>query len=277
VIRICYSSELQPGLHGHAERHGCVTFVYLLPGLTPQQRGAALRRMRQQGRMGICPRLPVAQLAAALLADRVRTVFGQAGAIVRVHPAGSTLPVMAVSVAITSFLVLSALSVHIVHLPPQAAGGNGNGEIGRVSGGETVQPLPTPSTDQSAAPSGGRQAVARSTARPGLVPTSGSEPPSGIAPTPGGVPPTSPIIGPGGRSPGPGSGQSTPPNPVGTPSPGGSSLTTVAQTSPPPRDPAPVATVTSTPTAAPTPKPTPTSSSSGVCVDIGSLGICVGL
>jgi hypothetical protein len=283
VIRIRYSNELGPGLHGRVERRGRDTFIYLLPGLTPQQRQAALRRMRQQGKMGVSPRLPVIQVVAALVADRVRTVFGQAGAIMRVHPAGSTLPVMAVSVAIGSFLVLSALSVHIVHLPPQA-GGAVSGS--RVPGGGAVEPFPSPSDGQSADPSGGAgqqgdrpggqtggtnggasgsQSNGRSPAGGATGP--GDMPSPGSSPAPGSTPSS-------GSSPGPGG-----PSPSGSPSPGGSGLTSASATTPPSQDPTPVAnpTVTPSPTPSSSPSPAPTSHTGQVCVDIGALGICLGL
>jgi hypothetical protein len=281
VIRIRYSSELQPGLHGRVDRHGRVTSVYLLPGLTPPQRRAALRRMRQQGRMGICPRLPAAQLAAALFADRVRAAFGQAGAIVRVHPAGSTLPVMAVSVAITSFFVLSALSVHIVHLPPQAIG---SVAAGSAPGAGPSEPLPAPGGGQPTGPFAGR----------GKSPAGSG----GISPTPSGAPVTSPVTGPAtgqstgpstGSGPGtaPGTGTSQSPAPGGSqPSPGGSTPADPAGTTPPPQQPTPAASGSSSSAPAPTPSPSsssPAATSTGsgnpkgqVCVDVGALGICLG-
>src|SRR5438034_612087 len=91
MIRVRYSdsNELSPGLHAAAERHGRTTTVYLLPGLTKPERRSALRRLRLSARMGHCPRLPSGQLAVALFADRIRTGIGRAGAVLRVHPAGS--------------------------------------------------------------------------------------------------------------------------------------------------------------------------------------------
>ena len=229
--------------------------------------------------MGICPRLPAAQLAAALLADRVRSAFGQAGAIVRVHPAGSTLPVMAVTVAITSFFVLSALSVHIVHLPPQAAGS-------AAIGAGTGAPLPAPGGGQPTGPSAER----------GKSPAGGAAWPGGISPTPSGAPVANPVTGPAagrstspgsGPSPAPGSGTSQSPSPGGsTPSPGGSTPAGPAATTPPPQQPTPAASGSSSSAPAPTPSSSPssppaTSTGSGkpkgqVCVDIGALGICLG-
>jgi hypothetical protein len=272
VISIRYSSELQPGLHGRVERHGRRTFVYLLPGLTPEQRRAALRRMRQQGRMGISPRLPVVQLAAALVADRVSTAFGQAGAIVRVHPAGSTLPVMVVSVAIASFLVLSALSVHIVHLPAQAAGGSA--VVASAPAGRAGQPLPSPGGGEPAGPVSAASGTSGGTS-PGTVRSSA---PGGIAPTPSGASGTNPVTGPG-------PGQSASPAPT-QPSPGGSALSSTAATTPPSQSPTPAVTPTTAPsTSGPSPAATPSPTASAppksgrtdVCVGIGALGICLGL
>ena len=94
MIKIRYrdSNELSPGLHAAAERHGRSTTVYLLSGLTAAERRAALRRLRLSARMGYCPRLPAAQLALALLVDRIRTTIGQAGAVFRLHPGGQHRP-----------------------------------------------------------------------------------------------------------------------------------------------------------------------------------------
>ena len=88
MIKIRYrdSNDFSPGLHAAAERHGRSTTVYLLSGLTAAERRAALRRLRLSARMGYCPRLPAAQLALALLLDRIRTTVGQAGAVFRLHP-----------------------------------------------------------------------------------------------------------------------------------------------------------------------------------------------
>src|ERR1700692_783935 len=118
MIKIRYRdpNELSPGLHAAAECHGRGTTVYLLSGLTAAQRRAALRRLRLSARMGYCPRLPAAQLVLALVADRIRTGAGRAGAVFRSHPAGSTVPVMVVSAGAIAFLLFSTVSIRV--LPP---------------------------------------------------------------------------------------------------------------------------------------------------------------
>jgi hypothetical protein len=117
MIKVRYRdpNELSPGLHAAAERIGRNTTVYLLSGLTAQERQAALRRLRLSARMGHCPPLPAAQLGLALFADRIRTSVGQTGAVFRSHPAGSTVPVMAVSAGVIVFLLFSTVSIHVLH------------------------------------------------------------------------------------------------------------------------------------------------------------------
>ncbi len=117
-IRYCDPNELSPGLHAAAERIGRNTTVYLLSGLTAQERQAALRRLRLSARMGYCPPLPAPQLGLALLADRIRTSVGQTGAVFRSHPAGSTVPVMAVSAGAIVFLLFSTVSIRVLHTAP---------------------------------------------------------------------------------------------------------------------------------------------------------------
>jgi hypothetical protein len=86
VIRIRYL-DLSAGLHGTAEAAGRSTTIYLRPGLTTPQRRAALRRLRQESRVGCGPRLPGTRLAVAITADRVRVGTRQVIAVVRLHPA----------------------------------------------------------------------------------------------------------------------------------------------------------------------------------------------
>ena len=120
MIRVRYrdSNELSPGLHAAAERHGRTTTVYLLSGLTKPQRRSALRRLRLSARMGHCPGLPAGRLALALFADRIRTGTGQAGAVLRLHPAGSTLPVMVLSGGAIAFLLFSTVSIRVLPTTP---------------------------------------------------------------------------------------------------------------------------------------------------------------
>jgi hypothetical protein len=120
MIRVRYrdSNELSPGLHAAAERHGRTTTVFLLSGLTKPQRRSALRRLRLSARMGHCPGLPAGQLALALFADRIRTGIGRAGAVLRLHPAGSTLPIMVLSGGAIAFLLFSTVSVRVLHTAP---------------------------------------------------------------------------------------------------------------------------------------------------------------
>ena len=121
MIRVRYrdSNELSPGLHAAAEQRGRGTTVYLLSGLTAAERRSALRRLRLTARMGHCPRLPAGQLAFALFMDRIRTGVGRAGAVLRLHPAGSTVPIMVLSGGAIAFLLFSTVSIHVLH--PRAA------------------------------------------------------------------------------------------------------------------------------------------------------------
>ena len=140
MIRVRYrdSNELSPGLHAAAERHGRTTTVYLLSGLTKPQRRSALRRLRLSARMGHCPRLPAGRLALALFADRIRTGIGRAGAVLRLHPAGSTLPVMVLSGGAIAFLLFSTVSIRVLpHHAGLTRGGlePGPGRIGRSRSG----------------------------------------------------------------------------------------------------------------------------------------------
>ena len=160
MIKIRYRDqhELSPGLHAAAERHGRATTVYLLSGLSATQRRAALRRLRISARRGYSPWLPAPQLALALLADRIRTTAGRAGAVFRSHPAGSTVPVMVVSAGAIAFLALSAVSIRVINRPSG---------LGPPSFGATVAAGPAASGRAGPGPAGSRGPVAAGRSDPG--------------------------------------------------------------------------------------------------------------
>jgi hypothetical protein len=244
VIKIRYrdADELSPGLHAAAVPQGRNTIVFLLPGLTAAERRAALRRLRLSARMGYCPPLPPAQLALALVADRIRTTVGQLGTLVRSHPAGSTVPVMVISAGAIAFLALSAVSIQVLHLPHHPGGSSALPGTNGVSARGI--PTPSPSPDPPAAsPSPIAATVAPFSTSPAIH-----------------TPRPRPSFRTGSASPGagvvPSIGPPTPTSPQGVP--------TLADP-----DPNPSPSNTDTP-AMRQPSPTPTST----CLQVGPLGIC---
>jgi hypothetical protein len=283
MIRVRYrdSNEFSPGLHAAAERHGRITTVYLLPGLTKPERRSALRRLRLSARMGHCPRLPSGQLALALFADRIRTGIGRAGAVLRLHPAGSTLPVMVLSGGAIAFLLFSTVSIRVMHSSPaspeSASGPNPPASAGAVpfagsSGGTTGL---GGSGDRQAIPPGlGGSSLATGPSLAGAV----GGPGAGAAPGSGG---NGTGLGGSGTSGSTGSGTSggttlsggsdpTPASSQGGGSSSGGSSGGGSSSSTSPSQPA------SSSSSAPQPAPSATQpASSGVCLHVGPLGLCL--
>src|SRR6266566_4901599 len=237
MIRVRYrdSNELSPGLHAAAERHGRTTTVYLLPGLTKPERRSALRRLRLSARMGHCPRLPARQLAVALFADRIRTGIGRAGAVLRLHPAGSTLPVMVLSGGAIAFLFFSTVSIRVLHNPPttpEAASSPG--------------PVASAGAVPFAGAQGGGTGLGGSGSRgAGAAPGGGTS--SGGTTLSGGADPTSgPTQGGGAGSGSAGSGSASSSSPSQAPASSSSSSSSATQPAP-----------------------------SGLCVKVGPLGVCL--
>ena len=244
MIRVRYrdSNELSPGLHAAAERHGRTTTVYLLSGLTKPQRRSALRRLRLSARMGHCPGLPAGRLALALFADRIRTGIGRAGAVLRLHPAGSTLPVMVLSGGAIAFLLFSTVSIRVLPTTP-------------------ASPEAASSPGPAASAGAGAGALPLAGSRGGVTGLGGSGNWQAIPPGLGG---SSLATGPGlagaGPNAAPGSGTNG-----GTTLSGGSSSS--SQPSQAPAAPS---------SSAPQPAPSATQpASSGVCLHVGPLGVCL--
>jgi hypothetical protein len=137
MVKIRYA-ELPAGLHvtAQADRRG--TVVYLLPGLTPVQRRAALIRVRSSARMGHGPRLPVLAMAIAIAADRVRTTTRIGAAAARGHPMLFLPPLV---VLVSSAIVFTLMSFVTLTVSPhgQAA--------------PAALPLPTLGADVQSSPS----------------------------------------------------------------------------------------------------------------------------
>jgi len=263
MIKIRYrdQNELSPGLHAAAERHGRAITVYLLSGLSATQRRAALRRLRISARRGYSPRLPAPQLALALLADRIRTAAGRAGAVFRSHPAGSTVPVMVVSAGAIAFLALSAVSIQVIHRPSG---------LGPPSSGAAVAAGPAVSGRAGPGPAGSRGPAAAGRSDPGGQSGPGGAPGrAGSGSSPGAPAPAASGSG-GGTGGNPAGGETAPPGGA-APTPGGDPAdpTTAA-------DPAPAASASAAaPSATPKPAATPSASKSGRCVNLGPLGVCL--
>src|SRR5579859_831424 len=272
MIKIRYRdpNELSPGLHAAAERHGRNTTVYLLPGLSAAQRRSALRRLKISARRGYDPRLPAGQLAVALLADRIRTSVGRAGAVFRSHPAGSTVPVMVVSAGAIAFLALSAVSIRVIHKGPVSAGaaapagsvtaGPGPGSsAGPIAAGLGNPPGQAGSvTEQRGQGSGnGQPGNGNGAGQPGNGAQAGHGTGSGAGGT---GPGADPAASSGGGTTLTG-GQAPTPTPAGNP---GSAVPGTSSAA------APATSATTS-----KPSPTPTASKSGLCVNVGSLGLCL--
>src|ERR1700761_2059389 len=144
VIKIVYR-DLSPGLHASAQVSGRHTIISLLPGLTLHQRRAALRRIRHSGRMGHGPRVPAMGLALAVGRDRIKATARTGAAVVRLHPAGSTLPVVLLSAAAVVFVLMATVSIHVLPGPKS--------DQSPVIGGVTPGPASSgPQSSQGAAP-----------------------------------------------------------------------------------------------------------------------------
>jgi hypothetical protein len=266
-VRYCHSHELSPGLNASVECSRRGTVVYLVPGLTRDERRAALRRLRMASRVGAGPELPAAQLALALLADRIRTAAWRAGAIFRLHPAGSALPALLLSVGVIVFLALSAVSIQV--LPEQAVPG--------------PSPVRGPGPAATAGGTGGTGGIQER--RPAFNPVNlvraGSGPHGGSA---GSTRPGSGSSHPGRGSQGSGGqgsgGQGSGGHGSGGQDPGGGSGPTLAGSANPARTPGAVTGESSpagTPTPTPSPSPSPPAGGGGTCLQVGPLGVCLSL
>jgi len=191
VIKIVYR-DLSPGLHAFAEAKGRNTVISLLPGLTPEQRRAALRRIRHSGRMGHGPQVPSGKLTVALALDRMKAAARTCAAVVRLHPAGSTLPVVFFSVAAVIFVLMATVSIHVLPAAPRSSGQE------PVVGGVTPVPVTSAPVSQGlTSPGGSRGGASRMDTGPGRLAVRQLSSPGISAAGSGGLPPSAQVSGAG--------------------------------------------------------------------------------
>ncbi|HEY7014577.1 MAG TPA: hypothetical protein VH480_17590, partial [Streptosporangiaceae bacterium] len=212
----------------------------------------------------------------------IRTGIGRAGAVLRLHPAGSTLPVMVLSGGAIAFLLFSTVSIRVLHgspASPEAAASGPNpvatagavpitgsqGGVAGLGGSGHRQAIP-PGLGGSSLATGPSLAGAGPNAAPG---TGGNGTGQGGTGTSGST-------GTGSRSSG-GSGAGTTltggTDPAPAPAQGGTGGGTGSGgSSSAPASQAPAAPSSS----APQPAPSAThAASSGVCLKVGPLGVCL--
>jgi hypothetical protein len=177
VVKIRYA-ELPAGLHVRAEVRGRDTIVYLQPGLTTEQRRAALARVRNSGRMGHGPPLSAAGMARAAGADKLRATARNGLAAMRGHPLLLLPPLILLVSGAIVFVLMSFVTVTVrehertIAQPPGLAvtpghtsayhrgSGSGPPAVPPAAGPGTSAPgrgpwelAPSPGTAQSPSPS----------------------------------------------------------------------------------------------------------------------------
>jgi hypothetical protein len=190
VIRIRYC-DLPAGLHIRIEDQGSHTTMWLLPGLTPAQRQAAIRRAKGAARVGQGPELPPAELLRALTADWLRAIVKNGLGAMRQHPSVFFPPLVVLMSAAVAYLLLVSVSIQFLPGPhPQAIGRGPARPVPhrirpaggpRHGGGVTRPPAASvPATPPPAAPSPEptRTSQPSPTPTPTPVPTTSSPAPS---------------------------------------------------------------------------------------------------
>jgi len=196
MVKIRYS-ELPAGLHVTTEAGRRGTVVYLLPGLTPAQRRAALIRVRSSAIIGQGPDLPAVAIAVAIAADRVRTTARNSAAAMRGHPVLVLPPIIAVVSIAIAVMLMSGVTLTVAphdkaaaSLPTLPLGGSAPashrpaGSMVRHPGASERSGRTGPSGTASRTPSASGSALAAPSADPPASTPSPSPEPSSQSSSP---------------------------------------------------------------------------------------------
>ena len=186
MVNIRYS-ELPAGLHVRVESDGRRTLIYLLPGLTSDQRKAALLRVRSSARMGQGPELPALAMTRAIAADRITTTVRNSLAATRRHPMLVLPPLV---LLVSGAIVLVMLSFVRLTIPVGSQTPNGVPSMPAQFGNGHRSSPPAPATSARPAGRGSQGARSRAGGNHGLgwainpSPSPAAAPSSYLAPPP---------------------------------------------------------------------------------------------
>ena len=202
MIKIRYA-DLPEGLHARAEAEGRGAVIYLVRGLSPDQRRAALRRVRREARLGNGPRLSASGVALAVARDTAKSTTRNGIAAVRFHPAGSLFLTALLASTVVCYVLFVSVSIHLIPIPPTpgaltAPGGAGPGGApgqrysASSQGSQGSQQISGPGASPTgAARASGHASAGASGAGPSQhaaspvpLPTSSSAPPASPSPNP---------------------------------------------------------------------------------------------
>ena len=144
--------------------------------------------------LGHGPRVPSGKLTVALALDRIKAAARTCAAVVRLHPAGSTLPVVFFSVAAVIFVLMATVSIHVLPAAPRPSGHE------PVVGGVTPVPATSAPVGRGlASPGGSRGRASRMDTVPGRLAARQLSSPGHPLPGRGGCRPAPRHPGPGRR------------------------------------------------------------------------------
>ncbi len=156
MIKIQYAN-LPAGLHIRTAVEGRHTILYLLPGLTTNERRAAIGRARSNARVGYGPPLPAPRLAAALISDQIRTTIRRGYAALRGNPVVLVLSIGVVASVSVAYLLLTSVSIQFRQPDNAGSGPRPGGLISAAPGyppvGGSVRVGQRGASDPSPAPS----------------------------------------------------------------------------------------------------------------------------
>lgn len=226
MVKIRYS-ELPAGLHVSADHDGRDTIIYLQPGLTAEQRRAALVRVRSSARMGHWPGITSFGMAMAVSADNLRTTVRNGAAAMRGHPLLLLPPLILLVSGAIIFVLMSFVTLTV---PQHYRAGGQPGLVIDPGHPHTQRPGTGPRPDHPAGPGSPAPGPSGTAGRPAPKPGETLTPAPTATPT--GPGPTSPLpVLTGPPSPAPSS-PSVTPTPDPSPAPSQSQGTTCVQVGP---------------------------------------------
>ena len=124
MVKIRYA-DLPDGMHAQVQGSGRHTVIYLVPGLSPGQRTAALRRLARASRRGHGPRLRRPAVSLAVARDAVAATLRNGATAARCHPVGSLVIAALLTAAVVCYVVFVSVTIRLNPRPAGPPGARG--------------------------------------------------------------------------------------------------------------------------------------------------------